>query len=163
MALATLNDVYIDQLRDLSSANTQAMEMTRRLAETAEDERLRDALSDGVEGIARGLDTVSRLLEGHGFDTQADFCKGMEGLCAEAEAHALNAPFGSRLAQDAMIAAQYQRMTLYAMAGYANCLALASRLDLMEDARKLELCLDATRRGHQEMQDLTARTLRAAA
>src|SRR6056297_887991 len=130
MTLATPEDVYLDQLQDLYSANVQAVGMTRRLAGEAKDPALRDALSEGVEGIGRGLHTVAALLRAHDREPSEEHCKGMEGICAEAEAHAINAPFGAREAQDAMIAAQYQRMTHYGMAGYAACLALARRLGL---------------------------------
>ena len=54
MAIATLKDVYIDQLQDLYSACSQSKAMTEKLAEAATNQELKDALSAGANGIVSG-------------------------------------------------------------------------------------------------------------
>ena len=90
MALNTLKDVYIDQLQDLYSANRQSIEATRKLSSKASDPELKAALDRGVDGIQRGIDTLKPIIEGHDAKPTGEFCKGMEGLVKEVDAHVLN-------------------------------------------------------------------------
>ncbi|MBD59367.1 MAG: hypothetical protein CL808_04510 [Citromicrobium sp.] len=154
MALNSLKDVYIDQLQDLYSANRQSIEATRKLAGKARDPELKDALERGVEGIQRGIDTLKPIIEGHDAKPTGEFCKGMEGIVKEVEAHVLNADFGEDAVRDAMIITQYQRMTHYGIAGYGCVAAFAKRLGLDGEAAKLNECLDNTYEGDRRMTDI---------
>ena len=101
MALNTLKDVYIDQLQDLYSANRQSIEATRKLADKATDAELKSALKDGVDGIERGIETLKPIIEGHDAKPTGEFCKGMEGIVKEVDAHVLNTDFGDDAVRDA--------------------------------------------------------------
>ncbi|WP_299046455.1 ferritin-like domain-containing protein [uncultured Tateyamaria sp.] len=159
MALNSLHDVYIDQLQDIHSACKQSSGVTRKLADAATDPSLKDALERGVEGIERGMDTLSHIIKGHDADPEGEHCKGMEGLVKEARAHGLEQDFGDSAAQDAMIITQYQRMAHYAIAGYGSCLAFARRMDHGDDVSKLEECLNKSYDGDRAMTDLATGTI----
>ncbi len=154
MPIASLKDLYIDQLKDIHSANSQALEVTEELAAAAKNRDLRKALQAGVEGIRSGISAVDEILRGHGEDPEGEHCKGMEGLVAEARAHSLEEDFSSDDTRDAMIITQYQRMVHYAIAGYGCLVAFASRLDLSDDAAALQECLDHSYSGDQTMTDI---------
>ena len=154
MALNTLKDVYIDQLQDLYSANRQSIEATRKLADKATDAELKSALKDGVDGIERGIETLKPIIEGHDAKPTGEFCKGMEGIVKEVDAHVINAEFGDDAVRDAMIITQYQRMTHYGLAGYGCVVAFAKRLGLDDEAAKLNECLDQTYEGDRAMTDI---------
>ena len=130
MALNTLKDVYIDQLQDIYSADRQSLEATKKLHERASDPQLKAALKRGVDGIQSGIDTLKPIIEGHGAKPTGEFCKGMEGIVKEVDAHVINAEFGDDAVRDAMIITQYQRMTHYGLAGYGCVVAFAKRLGL---------------------------------
>lgn len=151
MALANLKDIYLDQLQDIHSADTQAGKVTRELADTAHDEDLKKALMAGVDGIERGLNTLKAVIAAHGANPTGEFCKGMEGLVKEARAHGIEETITDPAARDAMIISQYQRMAHYAIAGYGCLVAFAKRLDLKEDADRLQACLEATYHGDKTM------------
>lgn len=151
MTLSNLKDLYIDQLQDLYSADKQSLEATKKLRDAATNSDLKDALSAGVDGIQTGMDTLKTLIEGHDAKADGEFCKGMEGLVKEAKAHALDAEFSDNDVRDAMIITQYQRMTHYGLAGYGCLVAFAKRLNLHDEARKLQECLDNTYGGDREM------------
>ncbi|MEO0461771.1 MAG: ferritin-like domain-containing protein [Pseudomonadota bacterium] len=151
MTLSTLKDLYIDQLQDLYSADKQSLEATRKLHNAATDGDLKKALSNGVDGIQEGIDTLDGIIKGHDADPDGEFCKGMEGLVKEARAHALDTDFSDDDVRDAMIITQYQRMTHYGLAGYGCLVAFAKRLGLNDDATKLQKCLDNTYGGDREM------------
>lgn len=151
MAFNELKDLYIDQLQDLYSADRQALEATRKMASEAHNGVLRDALERGVEGIERGRDTVGDIVKSHGADPTDEFCKGMQGLVREVDAHVFDASYGDDDVRDASIITQYQRMTHYGLAGYGCVVAFAKRLGLDDDAEKLQQCLDQTYDGDRQM------------
>lgn len=154
MALNTLKDVYIDQLQDIYSADRQSIEATRKLLDKATDSDLKAALERGVTGIQKGLDTLKPIIEGHDAKPTGEFCKGMEGIVKEVDAHVLNTDFGDDSVRDAMIITQYQRMTHYGIAGYGCVVAFAKRLGLDDEAKKLNECLDQTYEGDRVMTDI---------
>ena len=156
MTLGTLKDLYLGQLQDLRSANAQALEVTEALATAATNAELKDALNAGVAGIRDGMQAVEDLVRAHGADPAAAFCQGMQGLVAEARAHALEEDIPDTDLRDLMIITQYQRMTHYAIAGYGSALVFARRLELVEDARTLETCLEQTRSGDVRMSGIAA-------
>ena len=151
MSMNDLKDIYIDQLQDLYSADKQSAKITAELAEAASHDELKSALEAGVEGIEQGMQTLEKLIEGHGAKPSGEHCKGMEGLVKEARAHALEESFGNDEARDAMIVTQYQRMVHYAIAGYGCVAAFAKRLGLDEEAEALQKCLDASYDGDRHM------------
>ena len=151
MAMKSLKDIYIDELQDIYSANTQAEKVTKKLAETAKSPELKKALKDGIDGIQDGKTALEKILSKHKADPKGEFCKGMEGLVKEAHAHSIDTEFDDDDTRDAMIITQYQRMAHYGIAGYGSCAAFARRLGLEDDAKTLYKCLDNTVGGDKRM------------
>lgn len=163
MSLNSLQDVYVDQLQDLYSADKQSLEATRKLHEVAKHDGLRSALQDGANGIQQGIDKLDAMIRAHGADPDGEFCKGMQGLVNEAHAHALEEEFGNDDARDAMIITQFQRMTHYGIAGYGCLLAFAKRLGHQDDAAKLNEMLDNTYEGDRRMTEIATGGINEAA
>ncbi|MGY6551006.1 MAG: DUF892 family protein [Erythrobacter sp.] len=151
MTVQTLKDLYIEQLQDIYSANSQSLEVTRKLRDSATSKSLTNALDAGATGIADGMDKVKQLILDHGAKPDGEFCKGMEGIVKEAKAHAINADFTDDEVRDAAIIPQYQRMVHYALAGYGTVTAFARRLKLTDDEKVLRSCLDDTYDGDRTM------------
>ena len=149
-----LHDVYIENLKDMYSANDQSHKVTLELHEAATHPELKKALKAGAEGIEKGQKAITSVLAARDETPGGKHCKGMEGLVKEARAHGIKAEFGDPDAQDAMIIAQYQRMVHYAIAGYGCAEAWAERLGYSECAEHLEKCLEDTRSGDTHMTDI---------
>ncbi|RFC65437.1 DUF892 family protein [Fulvimarina endophytica] len=163
MAISNLKDIYIDQAQDIYSACNQSEKVTRELMNVAHSSDLKNALKAGVEGIEEGKKMLAEIIKGHGADPTGEFCKGMEGLVKEAKAHAIEEDITDPDARDAMIITQYQRMAHYAIAGYGCLVAFATRLDLPEEAKKLQTCLDETAGGDRTMTKLATGGINEAA
>ena len=163
MALHSLQDVYKDQLQDLWSANTQALEVVTELGRAAKNQDLSEALIAGAQGISEGIEKISQLCNDHDLAPNGEHCKGMEGLVKEARAHGLEEDFGDDDARDAMIITQYQRMVHYGLAGYGCLVAFANRLGLDGDAAVLQECLDETYDGDRRMTAIATSGVNAAA
>ncbi len=154
MTMNSLKDVYIDQLQDLHSACKQSAAVTGKLAAAATNSELKKALESGVKGTKQGMEIMAELAKNHDADPGGEHCKGMEGLVKEANAHALDEDFSDDDVRDAMIITQYQRMVHYAIAGYGCLAAFARRLDLEDEAAKIEKCLDETYEGDRHMTEI---------
>ncbi len=157
MSIATLKDLYIDQLQDIYSADKQSLEATKKMRDCASSDSLTEALQAGTEGIQQGLEQVRGIIRKHDADPTDEFCKGMEGLVKEAHAHAIDADdIKDEDVRDASIIAQYQRMTHYGIAGYGTAASFARRLGLDDDAKVLQDCLDNTYGGDRTMTDIAS-------
>ena len=154
MAIKSLNDLYVNELKDMRSADKQSLAITKRLQKKAKNEELKSALTAAIEGIERGLDAMETLLKSHGEKTTGQHCKGMEGLVTEAKKHVFEEKFGSDALRDSMIICQYQRMTHYALVGYGSSAAYAKALGLKSDHATLKQCLDGTYDGDRHMTNI---------
>ena len=81
----------------------------------------------------------------------------------EARSHGIEEDITDPDARDAMIITQYQRMAHYAIAGYGCLEAFAKRLELKDDAQKLQKCLDATYHGDKTMTQIATGGINKAA
>lgn len=138
----TLFDVYLNELKDIWSANEQMFEVVSEMADAAVDRRLGELL----KRIALRLDTRNRtvrdLLNSHGEEGEpVDQSRAMAGLAAQAREETLERPL-TDAARDVVIIAQVQRMSHYCIAVYGTARALAEALRLTEDARTLSADLD---------------------
>lgn len=159
MTIRNLKDVYIHQLQDMHSADRQALAATRRLAMLAHDTHLTDALEAGVEGIRAGIGEMEALLERHGAAREEGPSRAMDGIVDEIKTDLLTADIADPEPRDAMIAAQYQRMAHFAIAGYGTALAYARRLGLEDDAAQLQHNLDTAYSGDRTMSQIANATL----
>ncbi|MDO7842877.1 ferritin-like domain-containing protein [Sphingomonas immobilis] len=137
-----LNDIYVDELKDLWSANDQMLKVLKKITAKASDAALKDMLTKSHEGITQHTAIVKELIAGQDEKVSKEHCKGMEGLVAEATKHVLEEGPEKGPALDVLIIAQYQRMTHYGIAGFGTAAAYAKALGLKDDTKKLR---DATK------------------
>lgn len=138
----SLKDLYTDELKDLWSANDQMHRLLKKIGSKASDEKLKEMLGNSLDGIAKHTAVVKELIAGQGEKTSKEHCKGMEGLVEEATKHIVEEGPKKGPLLDAVIIAQYQRMTHYGIAGFGTAAAYAKALGLKDDNKKLR---DATK------------------
>lgn len=136
------DEIYTDELKDLWSANDQMNRVIKKLTAKASAPELKEMLQKSHDGIEKHTGIVKELIVAAGEKASKEHCKGMEGLVAEATKHCIEeAPKKGGLL-DALIIAQYQRMTHYGIAGFGTAAAYAKALGKSDDAKKLK---DATK------------------
>src|SRR5579859_4312727 len=84
MGLATLNEVFADQIEDLYSAETQLVEALPKVAAAASDAQLREAIEKHLQQTRGHLERLSDIKSGLGINAPQK-CKGMAGLIAEGD------------------------------------------------------------------------------
>lgn len=133
-----LNDLYTDELKDLWSANDQMQRILKKIAPKASDASLKEMLQASLDGIGGHTALLKELISGQDEKVSKEHCKGMEGLVAEATKHVLEEGPDKGPVLDAIIIAQYQRMSHYGIAGFGTAAAFAAGLGLKDDNKKLK-------------------------
>lgn len=137
-APSSLKDVYLDELKDLWSANDQMLRNVQQLSQHTGNAKLKQMLERSTDGIRKHTDILKTIIEENGGQTSPEHCKGMEGLVSEALKHGVEeAPSDGKL-RDVEIIAQYQRMSHYGLAGFGTAAAYAKALGRSEDEQKLK-------------------------
>ena len=137
-----LKEIYTDELKDLWSANDQMKKVLKKITSKANDKALKEMLTKSQDGIEKHTDVLKELIASNDEKVSKEYCKGMEGLVAEATKHVLEEGPDNGPLLDVMIIAQYQRMTHYGIAGFGTAAAYAKALGLKDDNKKLS---DATK------------------
>lgn len=139
MSLATLNDVFIEQIEDLYSAETQLVSALPKMASAAADKKLREAIETHLDQTHGHLERLQQI-RAELVITGEQRCKGMAGLLAEGE-DVLSEP-GSGAPKDAAIIAAAQRVEHYEIAAYGTAKTLAGELGYGEAKKLLGETLD---------------------
>ena len=125
-----LQDLYIDELKDLWSANDQMLKFVKKITTKTSDKSLKQMLMKSQEGIVKHT-------------TEEAPKKGP--------------------VLDALIIAQYQRMTHYGIAGFGTAAAYAQALSLEDDKKALDLAVKEMYSGDQYGSKLAETTVNLAA
>jgi ferritin-like metal-binding protein YciE len=153
-SIANLSDLYIDELKDLWSANDQMGRALRKLLPKASHPKLKLMLQESQAGIASHTSLVKALIANQGEKVAKDHCKGMEGLVSEALKHTIEDGPKKGPVLDAAIIAQYQRMTHYGITGFGTVAAFSKALKLKDDNRQLRAAVKAMYKADQLMTEL---------
>ncbi len=135
--ISNLSDLYIDELKDLWSANDQMARALKKIAPKASHPKLKQMLETSQSGIADHTNLLKALIANQDETVKKEHCKGMEGLVAEALKHTVEEGPDQGPVLDAAIIAQYQRMTHYGLTGFGTVAAFAKALKLADDNKQL--------------------------
>jgi len=134
MELNNLNDLFLEQLQDLYSAETQLVEALPKLASASSNEELRDAFEQHLAETREHVKRLTQIFEQLGETPGTEVCKGMQGLIKEGD-EVLKLK-GQPAVIDAALIAAAQRVEHYEIAAYGTVKTLADQLD-QDDAKSL--------------------------
>jgi ferritin-like metal-binding protein YciE len=140
MQLQTLNDLLVEQLEDLYSAETQLVQALPEMAAAASHQELRQAFEHHLDETR---DHVARLEEIFGqiaVRRSGEICKGMRGLLEEGREF-LHIQ-GDPAVRDAALIAAAQRVEHYEISAYGTARTLADHLELKDTKDLLDQTLD---------------------
>jgi len=136
MQMKSLNDLYVEELRDLYSAETQLVEALPRMAEGATDKELQAAFKDHLKVTRVQVKRLEQIFKDLGESPEGKTCKGMKGLIAEGN-EAIKEIRDAEVLDAALIAAA-QRVEHYEIAGYGTARTFAKRLGHTQAAKLLD-------------------------
>src|SRR6187402_351337 len=126
MKLKTLEDLFVHELKDLYSAETQLVKALPKMAKAATHEDLKAGFEEHLKQTKAHVTRLEEIAEACDCTLTGHKCKAMEGLIAEgAELISEDAEDSVR---DAGLIGAAQRVEHYEIAGYGTTRALAKCL-----------------------------------
>jgi len=142
MASESLQDLYVEQLRDLYSAEQQILKALPKMIGKSRHAELKKALQEHERLTEKQVDRLDTIFNELGEKATGHKCKGMEGLLEEGDE--VLKEFEDRDVLDAAIIASAQRVEHYEISGYGTARTFASMLgfdrhaDLLQETLKEE-------------------------
>ncbi len=139
MAVESLNELFVEQLRDLYDAEHQLIKALPKMAEGASSDELRQGFEEHLEQTKGHAQRIEQIFEQLGEKAKGKKCKAMEGLVKEGS-ETLEEDMNEDVKDAALIAAA-QRVEHYEIAGYGTARTFANLLGEREAASLLEQTL----------------------
>jgi ferritin-like metal-binding protein YciE len=140
MEIDTLQKLYVEELRDLHSAERQIIQALPKMIKAATSPDLKAALQEHLDITKEQLARLDQIFEGLGKKGTGKKCKGMEGVIADGK-ELLEEDMAPEVL-DAGIISAAQHVEHYEMAGYGTVRTYAQLLGEKEAARLLQQTLD---------------------
>ncbi|MGL4609916.1 MAG: ferritin-like domain-containing protein [Trueperaceae bacterium] len=131
-------DLYVEQLRDLYSAEDQLVDALPKMAQAAHSSELREGFEMHLEQTRQQRDQVEQLITQMGEKTSGHTCKGMKGIIAEGQETIDNHKKSDPAIADAALIAAAQRVEHYEIAGYGSARSLAEMMGEGEAVQVLD-------------------------
>ncbi len=128
--METLNELLIEELKDLYSAEKQIVKALPKMVRGAQSAELKNALNEHLEVTKAQVTRLEEVFANIEQKPKAKTCKGMEGLLAEG-AEALEESEAGPV-RDLQIIGAAQRVEHYEVAAYGTARAIAEQLGLSE-------------------------------
>jgi Uncharacterized protein conserved in bacteria len=136
----SLQKLYIDELRDLFSAEQMILEALPQMEKKASHPRLKAGFRSHAEQTQRHTERLQRIFSTLGTKPTGEQCKGMKGIIDEGK-EVLKKYHDSDVLDAAMIASA-QRVEHYEIAGYGSVRTYANMLGLADQENLLQQTLD---------------------
>jgi len=153
MSVETLDDLLVEELKDLYSAEKQITKALPKMAKAASSEDLRQAFESHLEETNGHVERLEKIFEALGKSSRGKTCAGMKGLLSE----------GSELIQvidkgdvlDSGLISAAQRVEHYEMAGYGSVRSLAELSGNSQVVDLLQATLDEEKAADQKLTQIS--------
>ncbi len=149
MAIKTADDLFLEQLKDIYSAEKQAIRAYPRLAKVVASDELKQALKQHLEETKEQVERLDRAFEILEKRAGGRTCEGMKGLLEEAAQDVEEIERGPIL--DAALIGGLQRVEHYEIAAYGTVVALAEAMGQSEIQQLLAQTLDEEKDTDQKL------------
>jgi ferritin-like metal-binding protein YciE len=140
MELESLHELYVDELKDLYSAETQILKALPRMIKAASSRELKKAFTEHERVTRRQVQRLERIFKDLDESPRGKKCHGMEGLLEEGKELISEKPEPDVL--DAGLISKAQHVEHYEIAGYGTVRTWAQQLGLDRHVTLLQETLD---------------------
>lgn len=140
MPKESLRELYVNELKDLYSAETQLVKALPKMAKASSNVELRQGFEEHLRQTSEHVSRLEQIFEALGEKPTGKKCVGMEGLVKEG-AETISEDYEGAL-MDAAIIGAAQRVEHYEIAGYGTVRAFAEQLGENEHVSLLEQTLE---------------------
>jgi len=152
MEMNRLKHLYVEELKDLYSAENQLVKALPKMAKAATAEDLRAGFEEHLEQTKGHVERLEQIFKTLGESPKGKKCKGMEGLIKEGAEMISEDPAAEEL--DAGLISAAQRVEHYEIAGYGCVATYANLLGEGEAESLLRETLDEEKKTDQKLTQL---------
>jgi ferritin-like metal-binding protein YciE len=147
-----LKELYIDELKDLYSAENQLVKALPKMAKTASSGELRQGFEKHLEQTRGHVQRLEKIFQALGESPKGKTCKGMQGLIEEGSEVTEEDYEGSVM--DAALIGAAQRVEHYEIAGYGTVRSMAETLGEDDHVSLLEETLEEEKETDEKLTEL---------
>jgi len=157
MSVKDFNDLYIQELRDLYSAERQLVEALPAVARAVESPQLADAVEMHLEQTIQHVTRLEEIFKDLGEKPTGHKCKAMEGLIAEGKEIISDTEKGA--IRDAALITAAQKIEHYEISGYGSARTFAELIGEAKHAKILQKTLDEESATDENLTKLAVSTI----
>ena len=161
MALETLRDLFLNELRDMYHAEKQLVRALPRMAKAADSDELRQAIEKHLGETQTQVQRLESVFQSLDEPARGKRCQGMEGIVEEGKE--ILEEEGKEPVIDAAIIAAAQKVEHYEIASYGCLITYADLLGEREASRLLKQNLSEEEATDKALSQLAERSINQAA
>ena len=148
----SLLGLYVDELRDIYSAEKQLTKALPKMAKAASSDKLREGFVEHLEQTKGQVERLEQIFDALGERSGGKKCAGMEGLIEEGS-EVMEDDFEGAVKDAALIGAA-QRVEHYEIAAYGTVIAFAELLGETEHVSLLQQTLEEEKQTDESLTEL---------
>lgn len=152
MKIKSLQDLYVEELRDLYSAESQIVKALPKMAKAATHEELRTAFEEHLEQSQEHVERLEQIFESLDESPKGKKCMGLAGLVEEAT-ELMKEEMPPNVLDAGLIAAA-QRVEHYEIAVYGTLATFAKLLGRDEDHDLLGRTLEEEKEADSKLTEI---------
>ncbi len=161
MKLNSLHDLYVHQLKDLYSAESQLIDALPDMAAEAKHPDLQKGFRDHLVQTKEQKQRLEQIAKNLGEDLSGETCQAMKGLIKEGQE--MIKQKATDPVKDAGLIASAQRVEHYEIAGYGTVCTFAEMLGRDDDLKLLKRTLSEEKDTDEKLNRIAKQTVDPAA
>ena len=149
MKVESIEDLFLDELKDLYSAEKQITKALPKLVKAASDQRLSAAFDSHLQETKGHVERLEEIFQKLGKKGTGKTCEGMKGVLEEGAEVVQEIEKGP--IRDAGLIAAAQRVEHYEIAGYGSVRSFAELLGKTDIVELLEQTLDEEKAADEKL------------
>jgi ferritin-like metal-binding protein YciE len=145
----SLRQLYIDELKDLYSAETQIVKALPKLAKASSSAELRQAFEEHLRQTSQQVSRLEEIFDMLDEKSTGKKCLGMEGLVKEG-AETMKEEYAGAL-MDAALIGVAQRVEHYEIAGYGTVRAFSELMGEVDHVNLIEQTLQEEKQADEKL------------
>ncbi len=150
--MATMDDLFLDELSDLYDAEKQLTKALPKMAKAATSNQLKQAFEEHLEQTRGHVERLEQIFESLAQDDSGKKCAAMAGLIKEGDELASDTE--ETAVRDAGLIAAAQKVEHYEIAGYGSARAHAETLGHTSAVRLLDETLAEEKETNEKLNSL---------
>jgi ferritin-like metal-binding protein YciE len=159
--MESLEDLFVNELKDLYSAEKQLVKALPRMAKAASSSKLRKGFEDHLKQTEGHVARLEKIFDSLDVKPRGPKCAAMEGLIEEGKT--MMKEDAPEAVMDAALIAAAQRVEHYEIAGYGTVRSFARLLGHTEAERLLQKTLEEESETNEKLNKLAETEINEAA